>query len=314
MSHYWYFLKNDKKFAKQLSFDDNTVEFPAADQLSNDNLEDPNSLNVAQTDANVDDNEQKCDASTPTCKKHKFLDTRRASDGFCDIKSLRSKLLEEGRRFSDDAMIRTVEGQSKGATVTQKRKSFKRQSRVCDTTAMHYCDLSPIRSNVSNAIFESNVDNEEVLNNVADSTHQLETLRPTFEPTERKSDLERTLDTESSSDKPTHMPSSSRIDESVEKTGRSDAVKEDSASSDHSGTEDNQICCYKSNACTDCKHGKNCTDCYCHADKRKYWKKMEKIMRENRKLEDMLARSRREMAEIRDMLSNVLSVRMEPGF
>ncbi len=37
-------------------------------------------------------------------------------------------------------------------------------------------------------------------------------------------------------------------------------------------------------------------------------------MQENKRLEDMLARSRREVAQIRDMLSSVLSVRMEPGF
>lgn len=316
MSHYWYFSKNDQKLAKQLSFDD-TVESPEADQLSKDNLEDPNSSNIAQSDTNVDDNAQEDNASTSTCKKYEFPDIRRASDGSCDTKSLRSKMLEE-RRFSDGAM-RTVESQSKDCTLIQKRRSLKRQSRVCDTTEMHYCDLSPIRSNVSNAIPESNINSEvEVSNDVADSTHQLDTLKP-FEPTEHKNDPELMIDTESSSKQPTCIPSPSRISESIDKIERSegaaeDATEDDSASSDHSGMEDNQICCYKSNVCTDCKHGKNCTNCYCHADKRKYWKKMEKIMRENRKLEDMLARSRREMAEIRDMLSNVLSVRMEPGF
>ncbi|XP_012226274.2 uncharacterized protein olf186-M isoform X2 [Linepithema humile] len=320
MSHYWYFSTNDKKLTKQLSFDD-TVEFPKADQLSKDNLVDPNSSDIAQSGTSVDDNKREYDASTPTCKKYEFPDVRTASYGSFDTlksKFLKSKMLEE-RRFSDGAM-RTTESQSKGSTLIEKRKSFKRQSRVCDTAAMHYCDLSPIRSSVSNAISESNIDNEEeeVSNNVTNSAHQLDTLKP-FEPTERKSDLEPTIDTESSSGKPTCTPSPSRISESIDKIERSlateaDSAEEDLAPSDHSGMEDNQICCYKSSVCTDCKHGKNCTDCYCHADKRKYWKKMEKIMRENRKLEDMLARSRREMAEIRDMLSNVLSVRMEPGF
>ncbi|XP_011506083.1 PREDICTED: uncharacterized protein LOC105368704, partial [Ceratosolen solmsi marchali] len=44
------------------------------------------------------------------------------------------------------------------------------------------------------------------------------------------------------------------------------------------------------------------------------WLEMEKVLQKNKKLEDVVAKSRREMAEIRDMLSSVLSVRMEPGF
>ena len=41
---------------------------------------------------------------------------------------------------------------------------------------------------------------------------------------------------------------------------------------------------------------------------------MEKIIQENKNLETMVTKSRREMAEIREMLNNVLSVRLEPGF
>ncbi|XP_001607149.1 uncharacterized protein LOC100123504 isoform X2 [Nasonia vitripennis] len=44
------------------------------------------------------------------------------------------------------------------------------------------------------------------------------------------------------------------------------------------------------------------------------WREMEKVLQKNKKLEDVVNKSRREMAEIRDMLSSVLSVRMEPGF
>lgn len=44
------------------------------------------------------------------------------------------------------------------------------------------------------------------------------------------------------------------------------------------------------------------------------WREMEKVLQKNKKLEDVVNKSRREMAEIRDMLSTVLSVRMEPGF
>ena len=41
---------------------------------------------------------------------------------------------------------------------------------------------------------------------------------------------------------------------------------------------------------------------------------MEKIIQENKNLESMVAKNRREMREIREMLSSVLSVRLEPGF
>lgn len=44
------------------------------------------------------------------------------------------------------------------------------------------------------------------------------------------------------------------------------------------------------------------------------WKRMQKIMKKNKKLEDMVTKNKREMAELRDMLTSVLSVRLEPGF
>lgn len=302
-----YLLKYDKKLTKQLSFDD-TV-FSETDQLSKDARGSQNSLNIAQS-ANLDDREQEYNAPDTTSRKHEFFDIRRASDGSCDIKPLKNKTFY-GRRFSDGAM-RIAERQSKEHTLSQKRKSFKRQSRVCDTTAMNYCDLSPIRSSIpSIVIIEPNVDNE-VSNDVTDST--LLNMPKLIESTHDESDLELKIDTESSFSKSNYMPSPSNVSESIDRLERFETAQEDSASSDHSCTEDNQACCYKGKVCKDCKHGKNCPDCCCHVNKRKYRKKMEKILQENKRLEDMLARSRREVAEIRDMLSSVLSVRMEPGF
>lgn len=304
-----YFSKYDKKLAKQLSFDD-TSEFSDADQLSRDDRESP-SLNIIQSGTNLDDREQEYNVSDTSSRKHEFSDTRRASDGSFDIKPLKKKTFYE-RRFSDSAM-RIAERQSKEHTLTQKRKSLKRQSRVCDTTAMHYCDLSPIRSSIpSIVIIEPNVDNE-VSSNVTENSTLLN-MPKLCESTEDKSDLELKLDTESSFSKTNYMPSPSNVRESIDRLESFESAQEDSASSDHSCTEDNQTCCYKGKICKDCKHGKNCPDCCCYVNKRKYRKKMEKIKQENKRLEDMLARSRREVAEIRDMLSSVLSVRMEPGF
>ncbi|XP_071635111.1 uncharacterized protein Olf186-m isoform X1 [Temnothorax longispinosus] len=301
-----YFSKYDKKLAKQLSFDD-TVDFPETDQLSKDDQGSQNSLTIAQSGANLDDREQEYDSSDTTSRRHEFSDTRRASDGSCDIKPLKNKTFY-GRRFSDGAM-RIAERQTKEHTLMQKRRSFKRQSRVCDTTAMHYCDLSPIRSSIpSIVIIEPNVDKE------VSSDSTLLNIPKSFESTEDKSDLELKIDTESSFSKPNNMPAPSNVSESIDRLECSESAQEDSASSDHSCTEDNQACCYKGKVCKDCKHGKNCPDCCCYVNKRKYRKRIEKIKQENKRLEDMLARSRREVAEIRDMLSSVLSVRMEPGF
>ncbi|XP_050455519.1 uncharacterized protein LOC126853655 isoform X2 [Cataglyphis hispanica] len=303
-----YFSKNDKKLVKQLSFDD-TVDFLETDQLLKDNREMANSLNIAQNGINVDNNEQKNNVFETSPKKpgeHEFVDVRRASDGSCDTKFLKNKVFI-GRRFSDGAMP-TIESQSTGCTLMQKRRSFKRQSRVCDT--INCCES--IRSNVSNAIFEYNIDNEEeISSDITKSTHQVNMLKP-FESTEAEK-LELKIDMESSFREPNCMSSLSKNNETIDKMKRFETTEESSASGNHSCMEDNQVRYCKGKVCIDCKHDKNCPDC-CHVDKRKYWKKMKKIMRENKKLEDMLAKSRREVAEIRDILSSVLSVRMEPGF
>lgn len=303
------FSKNDK-LVKQLSIDE--TEFLDSDQLSKDNRQ-SNSLNIAQNDTNMDSNDQECNISSAGDVKHQFQlcypDIRRASDGSCDTKSLENKMFDERRRFSDGAM-RSVD--NKECTLMQKRKSFKRQSRICDTNAMHYSNLNPDRSSVSNTIFESNINSEgEVSKDITDSTHQLD-IRKASESIEDKNILEIRTDMVSPSEEPNCMPSSSKIGESADKMEHFESIK-DSSPSDYSCTED-QICSYKAKVCKDCKHSKKCLDCRCYAERQKYIKKMEKIMEENKKLEGMLARNRREMAEIRDMLNSVLSVRMEPGF
>ncbi|XP_029661771.1 uncharacterized protein LOC115234682 isoform X2 [Formica exsecta] len=312
MLEHRYFSKNNKKLSKHLSFDD-TVDFSETDQLLKDNQEMANSLNFAQSGTNVDNNEQENNVFETNSKKHgkhEFLDVRRASEGSCDIKSLRNKVFIGKRRFSDGAM-RTIESQSTECTLMQKRRSFKRQSRVCDTNAIDYCES--IRSNVSNAIFECNIDNEEeISSDIPNSTHQVNMLKP-LEPTEGEN-LELKIDTKSSFRESNCMSSLSKISETMDKMKSFETTEENSASGDHTCMEDIQVRYCKGKVCIDCKCDKNCPDCCCHVDKRKYWKKMKKIMRENKKLEDMLAKSRREVAEIRDILSSVLSVRMEPGF
>ncbi|XP_015109417.1 uncharacterized protein LOC107036171 isoform X2 [Diachasma alloeum] len=73
------------------------------------------------------------------------------------------------------------------------------------------------------------------------------------------------------------------------------------------------LCCKSDNEQI-CIHEENCEECCYYKSTRNCWRKMHKIMKKNEKLENMVAKSRQEMAEIREMLSSVLSVRMEPGF
>lgn len=312
-----YFSDNDEKLTKQLSFDD-IVEFPKPDRFKTDQASSSGSSDIAQSSNKVDNNERECSVAeaTPGYSKYEFPqhcpDTRRASEGSCDAKSLEDKMFDEGRRFSDGA-VHITKDQRRKCTLLQKRKSLKRQSRVCDSTETQYCDLSPIKSSVADAILESNVDNEEeVSHDVTDiSIHQLNAPK-SFQLTESKEDdLEFKTDVGSCHGDPSYTSSPWKSSESIDQMKRPETTEEDSEPSDHSCTEDTQVCCYKGKMCKHCKHGRNCC---CHVQKKKYLKKMERIMQENKKLESMLARNRREVAEIRDMLRNVWSVRMEPGF
>ncbi|XP_032662973.1 uncharacterized protein LOC116840410 isoform X2 [Odontomachus brunneus] len=314
-----YFSDNDKQLVRQLSFND-TVEFPEPDQSKDDEASSSSSSDIAQSGTNIDNNERERNvAETPSrYERYEFPrhcpDIRRASEGSCNTKSLEDKMFDEGRRFSDGA-VHIAEDKRSECTLLQKRKSLKRQSRVCDTTAMQYCSLSPIKSSIADAILESNVDNEEEISyDVTDiNIHQLSAPK-SFQLTESKGDPELKTDAESCLGNPDYTSSPWKSSDSINQIEHLETTEGDSEASDHSCAKDTQVCCYRGKACKSCKHGRNCLDCRRHIDKRKYLEKMEKIMQENKKLETMLARNRREVAEIRDMLSNIWSVRMEPGF
>ncbi|XP_014482163.1 PREDICTED: uncharacterized protein LOC106748287 isoform X2 [Dinoponera quadriceps] len=307
---------NDENLAKRLPFDD-IAEFPESDQSRNGHQASSSSSgssDIAQIGAGVNNNnnERECNTMETTYGRCEFPrhcpDTRRASEGSCDTKSLEDRMFDEGRRFSDGAVHI-----SQRSSLLQKRKSLKRQSRVCDTT--QYRGLSPIKSSVADAILESNVDHEEEvsLSDVTDiSIHQLNAPK-SFQLAESRGDTK--TDAGPCLNNPGYASSPWKSEgESVDQIKRLETAGEDSESSEHSCTADSQVCCYKGKVCKNCKHGRNCSDRCCYVDRRRYLKKMRKIMQENKKLENMLARNRREVAEIRGMLSNVWSVRMEPGF
>lgn len=84
--------------------------------------------------------------------------------------------------------------------------------------------------------------------------------------------------------------------------------------SDTCNSERSELCCTSDQSEQLCRHDADSPGCCYHASSTSCWRKMRKIMKKNQKLENMVAKNRQEMAEIRGMLSNVLSVRMEPGF
>lgn len=67
------------------------------------------------------------------------------------------------------------------------------------------------------------------------------------------------------------------------------------------------------NHCCDNDESKRDSDCCC-VDNSSCCKSMRKIFKKNQKLAKKVAKNSKDMAEIRGMLSNVMSVRMEPGF
>lgn len=74
------------------------------------------------------------------------------------------------------------------------------------------------------------------------------------------------------------------------------------------------LCCKSDQMERICGHEKNSEECCYYKSTINCWQKMQRIMKKNEKLENEVAKSRREMAEIREMLNSVLLVRMEPGF
>lgn len=302
-----------KKLTKQFSFEFVAETEPKSDRETRSN----DSRVVAPSETNADERQRdESSSAIARCKRYEFPDVRSSSDGSFRVESLESSKppFNEGRRFSDGA-VRAIKSLSADCKMLmQKRRSFKRQPRVYDT--------SPVGgSSVSNAIVESHVDDHEsgVTNDEAslrDSSARELSAPISVEPVEDEGAARSKLGAESLSDEETNCaPSaSSQSLTKIERLESPSAEEEEETPSDHSSAED-KICCFKGKTvCKNCKQSKNCPNCGCHVDKRKYLKKMNRIMQKNKKLEDMLARSRREMAEIRDMLSSVLSVRMEPGF
>ncbi|XP_014599983.1 PREDICTED: uncharacterized protein LOC106784689 isoform X1 [Polistes canadensis] len=238
----------------------------------------------------------------------KYVGIRRASEGFDEVNLGENNFIPDGRRFSDSIIIKNQINEG----LLNRRKSLKRQARVNEFDVDNFYSSSPI-------VFKDKI--------VQDKKSESD-LTPDLYATSKKItniqeiNLESTQEVECLSKEKvneTYGPFKSyKYAPSISTNTSSTSLSTTSVLKPTKGTK----CCKKKNQVCDCKekldtiykaedmHG----ECYCQFDDNKCWEKVEKIMQENKKLEDIVAKSRIEMAEIRDMLNSVLSVRMEPGF
>ncbi|KAF7380705.1 hypothetical protein HZH66_014081 [Vespula vulgaris] len=232
----------------------------------------------------------------------KYVGTRRASEGYDEVNLRENNIIPDGRRFSDSIIMKNQINEG----LLNRRRGLKRQARVNELDAENFYNSSQIISKVSQekesgsdlsyATSEKKTDITK-LNSTIESTHEVECL------------------------------SAENVNENygpfkTYKYSPSVSTNTSSTSSTTTLLKKKDNCCKKKNRTCDYKEKLDHiyrtedmhADCCCQFDDSKCWEKVEKIMQENKKLEDIVAKSRIEMAEIRDMLSNVLSVRMEPGF
>lgn len=200
-------------------------------------------------------------------------DTRRASDGSCDVKP-GENLLTQGRRHSDSFVHALGDRES---VLSQRRKTLRRQSRVSETDAMNFdsktCSSDTVQSKESNSCRENNVQSLDVA-----SRNEIENCGAECSSAiSKETDCVRSVDNSAANENETDSGCG------IEKNQTIGTPKEDKTT----------CCCSGTTKC---------------------WAKVDKIIKKNKNLENMVVRNRRQMAEIREMLSSVLSVRLEPGF
>ncbi|XP_015173815.1 PREDICTED: uncharacterized protein LOC107065040 isoform X2 [Polistes dominula] len=304
---------DDESIKRKLSdqFNDSTESYETDESVSQPSNYFNDQINVNMK-CKVEDKEKSKSIATITEKDDdipfKYGGIRRASEGFDEVSLGENNFIPDGRRFSDSIIIKNQINEG----LLNRRKSLKRQARVNEFDGDNFYSSSPI-------VFKDKI--------VQDKTSESD-LTPDLYATSKKItnikelNLESTQEVECLSQEKvneTYGPFKSyKYAPSVSTNTSSTSSSTTSVLKPTKGTK----CCKKKNPACDCKekldsiykaedmHG----ECYCQFDDSKCWEKVEKIMEENKKLEDIVAKSRIEMAEIRDMLNSVLSVRMEPGF
>ncbi|XP_047368967.1 uncharacterized protein LOC124956776 isoform X1 [Vespa velutina] len=297
--------KSDESIKRNLSdqFNDST-EFFGTDELSSNYFDDQVTLNMKYK---TREKEHSKSIAIITEKDgnifSKHVGTRRASEGYNEVNLGENNIIPDGRRFSDSIIMKNQINES----LLDKRRGLKRQARVNELDAESFYSSNLIskasqdKESESDLSFDSYATSEKIIN--------IKKLNSTVESTDEDECLSTEKTNENYGPFNTYKYSPS-VSTNTSSTSTTTLLK----------TKDK--CCKKKNRTCDCKEKIDHiyrtedmhADCCCQFDDSKCWEKVEKIMQENKKLEDIVAKSRIEMAEIRDMLNNVLSVRMEPGF
>lgn len=277
--------KIEKILPKNLYFNDdkefNNTDFNLLTKAFKENLNEQN------LDKNID---CKDNISLNTIS-HNLFDIRRASDGFCNMKD--EKILSEiNKRRHSDGFMQTSK-HNDDSILARRRKTLKRQIRINDTDDINYCNLNICESDTAQCKeFECNLNNDDKQESISTKLVQNDDKKIELKSGTRNYDIIKC--------------SQSFLEETY------NCIESTNSSKEKQGN--NNECCIKESQSIEQINKDESTTCCCHSGTKKYWKKMEKIIQENKNLETMVTKSRREMAEIREMLSSVLSVRLEPGF
>ncbi|XP_076682711.1 ki-ras-induced actin-interacting protein-IP3R-interacting domain olf186-M isoform X2 [Andrena cerasifolii] len=275
--------KTEKIIPKKLLFDE-CIEHSDIDVNSSmKTCEEPSSMGNTSLDEKIDYNED----ILLNISSQNLYDFRRASDGSCNIKPGENLSTVHERRHSD-SFVHAFEDGSCGSVISQKRRTLKRQTRISDIDAISYHDLKTCGSYKAGATSEPSA---------SIRTKSLQTMEDLPSRSENESCVAACSNTFSNE-------MDDRI-QSVDSILLNEEQQEDCT------------CSIEKNQCLErvsMGEEEETATCRCCPGTTKYWEKMEKMIKKNKNLESMVVRNRREMAEIREMLNSVLSVRLEPGF
>nr|XP_031835192.1 uncharacterized protein LOC116428123 isoform X1 [Nomia melanderi]XP_031835193.1 uncharacterized protein LOC116428123 isoform X1 [Nomia melanderi] len=231
-------------------------------------------------------------------------DIRRASDGACDMKIESDIPIVQSRRHSD-SFVHTTENGNNESILSQKRRTLKRQTRVSDVDAVNYCNFNS-KTRTSETMEQKVIHSQKKIDTrVHSKSTQTTSLKNITENVGLKNENDSYSMTHGSSTFAAEVSDCTRcIDNSFDEEKQNHDV--DKHYDRQKNQSLNQTCIDDEESTTNC--------CCCRSGSTKYWEKVDKIIQENKNFENMVKKNRREMAEIREMLSNVLSVRLEPGF
>ncbi|XP_034184368.2 ki-ras-induced actin-interacting protein-IP3R-interacting domain olf186-M isoform X1 [Osmia lignaria lignaria] len=288
--------ETEKVIPKRLLFED-SIEF---DNIDIDSSIQTYKENSNTQNTNFDENTDCKEDVSLNVTSYNLSDIRRASSGSCDTKIEKVSLTVQRRRYSD-GFVQTTENTNE-TNLIRKRKTLKRQTRISDTdtTTDYYDSKASIPDTIQHKELECN------LHKKTDASEHNESIRIKL-----TQNINENVNVKAENENENRII---KCSSHIFSEDTSNCIQSDSSSSSlikRERQQDNNECCVEKNRSVNQEEE---TTCCCHTGTKKYWKKMEKIIQENKNLESMVAKNRREMREIREMLSSVLSVRLEPGF